>query len=221
MCFSAEADLIAGAVVGGAGLEALRHVEDRRQLAIATLPVVFGAHQVIEAGVWWGADGRAPACVADAATQGYLAIAFLLPLVVPLLLLFHEPSAARRRRIVPLALVGGVVAAILLADLWDGPVVTTVHDRYISYDVGLDGGGVIAVLYVAATCLPMLLVSNRRLRLFAVLNLAAVATLAWLLASGLISLWCAWAAVVSLLIVVEVRSSAARSRSAQTAAVTR
>jgi hypothetical protein len=42
---------------------------------------------------------------------------------------------------------------------------------------------------------------------FGLLNLAAVAVLAWLMASGVISLWCAWAAVASLVIVIHLRTS--------------
>ena len=80
MCFSAEADLIAGAVVGGFGIDAVRHVRHRRELTLAALPLVFGAHQMIETFAWWGLDGKVPAVLGDVATWIYLIIAFLLPI---------------------------------------------------------------------------------------------------------------------------------------------
>lgn len=209
MCFSAEADLIAGVVVGGIGVDAVRHTTDRRLLPLAALPVLFGVHQVIEAVVWWGSEGRTPACAAEAATSVYLAIAYALPLVVPFMVLAGERDPGSRRWITGCAVLGGVVSAVLLADLLDGPVTVRAGSWYLAYDAGIDGGGVLAVLYVAATCLPMVRSSAPRLRLFGWLNLAAVAVLGSMLAAGFVSLWCAWAAVWSGVIRGEVRRSRA------------
>lgn len=206
MCFSAEADLIAGVVVGGAGIDALRHVQHRREIAIAALPVVFGTHQLIETLVWWGLDGKVPASLGDAAMWVYLVIAFLLPLVVPLAVLSIEPEPGRRGLMAPFAVLGGIVTLVLLVELFTGPATATDAGRYLAYDVDLDFGVQITVLYVVATCIPLLLSSNRRIVIFGVLNLAAVTTLGWLMAAGVISLWCAWAAVTSVVIVVHLRT---------------
>jgi hypothetical protein len=54
----------------------------------------------------------------------------------------------------------------------------------------------------------MLLSGSRRLLLFGVANLVAVALLGWLLARGVISLWCVWAAVSSVVVDLEVRAAA-------------
>ena len=207
MCFSAEADLIAGVVVSGIGVDAVRHVRHRRELAIAALPVVFGVHQLIETLTWWGLDGRVPASIGDAATWVYLVIAFLLPLAVPLALLSIEADPGRRRMMGPFAVLGGVVTAVLLAELFSGPATATDAGLYLAYDVDLDFGVQITVLYVIATCVPMLLSSTRRMVLFGVLNLAAVTTLGWLMAAGVISLWCAWAAVTSVVIAIHLRTA--------------
>jgi hypothetical protein len=206
MCFSAEADLIGGIVVGGAGVDALRHVSHRRELMVAALPVVFGIHQVIEALTWWGLDGKVPAALGDAATWAYLVIAFLLPVFVPIAIRSIEPDVRRRRLIGPFIALGTIVAAILLMELFSGPVGATDAGRYIAYDVSLDFGGQLTALYVIATCVPLLLSTNLRLVVFGVLNLAAVSVLAWMLANGVISLWCAWAAVTSIVIVIHLRS---------------
>lgn len=208
MCFSAEADLIAGVVVGGAGIDALRHVQHCREIAIAALPVVFGAHQLIETLVWWGLDANVPASLGDAATWVYLVIAFLLPLAVPLAIVSIEPDARRRRLMAPFAVLGAAVSVVLLVELFTGPATATEAGRYLAYDVDLDFGIQITVLYVLATCIPLLLSSNRRIVVFGVLNLAAVTTLGWLMAAGVISLWCAWAAVTSVVIVVHMRTDA-------------
>lgn len=208
MCFSPEADLIAGVVVGGAGVDALRHVRHRREIGIAALPLVFGTHQMTEALVWWGLDGRVAASIGDAATWVYLVVAFALPIVVPLAVRGHETDPGRRRGMAPFAVLGGIVAAVLYAELFAGPATATECTRYLAYDIGLRNGGAVAAGYIAATCLPLLLASERRIALFGVANLAAVSVLAVVVARGVISLWCAWAAVASLLIVAHLRRRA-------------
>jgi len=48
MCFSAQADLVAGLVVMAIGVDAVRHVQAPRQLPIASLPLLLGGHLLIE-----------------------------------------------------------------------------------------------------------------------------------------------------------------------------
>ena len=57
MCFSVEADVAIGLAVGVVGVDALRHVTRPQQWPLAALPIVFAAHQLNEAFVWWGLDG--------------------------------------------------------------------------------------------------------------------------------------------------------------------
>jgi hypothetical protein len=208
MCFAPQADLIGGVVVSGAGIDALRHVRHRREIALAALPLLFGAHQVIEAFAWWGLEGSIPASVGDMARDLYLFIAFTLPLVLPVAVRSIEPDPDRRRLMVPLTVIGGFVTATLIAELSAGPVSAVACSRYIAYDAGLAFGGLTASLYVVSVCVPLLISTFRRLRIFGVVNVVAVIGLAWLLQAGFISLWCAWAAVFSLVIVMHLRSTA-------------
>ncbi len=219
MCFSPEVDLIAGVVVGGAGIDALRHVRHKREIALAALPVVFGAHQAIEALTWWGLEDRIPAVVGEAAMWVYLVIAFLLPAVVPVAVMLVERDPKRRRMTAPFIALGAAVTAALMVGLFTGPVTAAIGGLYIAYDVSLIYGGQIVALYVAATCIPMLLSSRRSIVVFGVLNLAAVTALAWLMATGVISLWCAWAAVTSIVIVIHLRTAENRGAIVPAAAV--
>ncbi len=213
MCFSPEADLIGGVVVGGIGVDALLHVRHRREVAIAALPVLFGAHQAIEAFAWWGLDDRVPQALGDAAAWVYLLIAFALPVIVPLAILSIEPDRRKRQQIIPFVALGVIVSGILLASLFTGPVSVQVAGRTLEYDVHLSYGGQLTALYVVATCVPLLLSRNPRIRVFGILNLAAVIVLAWLMATRVISLWCAWAAVTSIVIVIHLRTDDRRDHS--------
>ena len=68
-------------------------------------------------------------------------------------------------------------------------------------------------LYVVAACGALVACSYRDLAALGVLNLGAVPVLMWMTVSGFISLWCFWAAIVSVVIAFHVRRSAQRRES--------
>ncbi len=206
MCFSAEADLVAGLVVGAIGVDAVRHVRRRPEWLLASIPLVLAAHQLIEVAVWRGLDGDVPHSVWWPAVIVYLTIAFgVVPVLIPVAVAALEPPA-RRQRLTGFVVAGCLVAGVLMVALVRGPVKAVVESRHIAYHVRLWHGGLLVMLYVVATCGPLLFSSYRHIRRYGVLNLVAVSGLAWLTQSGLISLWCVWAAVTSVAIAVHLRT---------------
>lgn len=200
MCFSPEADLVAGVIVTAIGVDAVRRARTPKELPLASLPLVFGAHTLIEVFVWWGLAGRVPASLGDAATWLYLAVAFVLPFWVPLAVRGVEPVPRRRTAMTLLAGVGLVAALVLLGLLMRGPVEAAVDGRHIAYMLDVPGGATVGILYVLATCGALLLASDRWIRSFGMLNLVAVVVLVWWTVGGLTSLWCVWAAITSVAI---------------------
>ena len=211
MCFSPEADIVAGVVVSGVGIDALRHVRHTREYPLAALPLLLGAHLLVETYVWWGEMGRASELAAQAATWVYLAFALgVLPVLVPVAILAIEPEERRRRWLMPLAVIGIGVAALYMASLVTGPIGAAVEGCCLAYDTGPGYHPVLGALYAVVTCFPMLVSSHRRIVVFGVINLPVAALIGWLLAANLASLWCAWAAVTSVLIASHVRRGASR-----------
>ena len=47
MCFSAEADFVAGLVVTSTGVDALRQVHRPSERALGALPVILGSHLLV------------------------------------------------------------------------------------------------------------------------------------------------------------------------------
>lgn len=199
MCLSAEVDLVAGLMIGAAGVEALRHTEHRREIAVAALPVVLGAHQLVEAVAWWSFEGRVPVAMGDIAVWAYLLVAFgVLPFYVPLAVSALEPDRVRTRAMRQLAVIGAAVSLVLVATMLHGPIEASIGGRYIAYQIDLAHGGVVVAAYVLATCGAFLLSSHQVVVRFGMFNVGAVAVLVWLNTSGFASLWCAWAAIASL-----------------------
>lgn len=213
MCYSPEADLVAGVVIGAIGIDAMRHVDDRRSmLALAAVPVVLAGHQLVEAFAWWSLEGRLPPDVGTFAASAYLLIAFgVVPVLVPYAVMRSEPMLSRRRAMTPFVLLGLGVAAVLVFGLMTTPHTATIGGRYIEYAVVIPAGGVLTILYGFAVCTPLLMSSQRRIVTFGMINVPILLGLSALLGSGLISLWCAWAAVASLMIAAHVRATSRAS----------
>ena len=207
MCFSAQADVLGGIVVGAIGVDVIRHVDHRRNyLAFAWLPLLLAAHQLVEAFVWWGLRGDVSAQVGHLATWVYLLFAFVvLPIYIPVAVFRLEPPGPRRQRITPFIGLGAVVAGLLLAAMVRGPVTAEVGHYHLSYGIGLDSGFLIIAAYVLATCGSLIFSGYRPVAVYGVVNLIAVAVLARLTIDGFASLWCGWAAICAGAIALQLR----------------
>ena len=199
MCFSAEADLVGGVVIGAIGVDVLRHLDGRMRYApLASLPLLLAAHQLDEAFVWWGLQGDVPAGVGRVATWIYLLFAFVvLPTLVPVAILALEPAGRRRQLIVPFVGLGAVVSTVLFIAMIRGPVNAELGSHYIAYSTDLRADFLVVGLYVAATCGSLIFSGIRPLAIFGIVNLIVVALLARATLDGFASLWCAWAAISS------------------------
>ena len=197
MCFSAQADVVGGVVVVAIGVDAFRHLRGRSShLLLATLPLLLGAHQLVEAFVWWGLQGEVPHVVGRVALWIYLLIAFVvLPMFVPFAVLAVEPTARRRWRMAPFVALGAGVTVALFTAMLRAPIDVVEHPYHLEYVIRISHGGVVVALYVVAVCGALLFSGYRHIEIFGFANLVAVALLAWLTLDGFASLWCGYAAV--------------------------
>jgi hypothetical protein len=207
MCFSPQADLVGGVVITAIGIDAVRHVRQRRELiALAWLPLLLGAHQFIEALVWLWLQGHVPRGAGRLALWAYLLIALVaLPVLVPIAVIALEPTRQRKLMMTPFAVLGTVTAAVLLTAMISGPIAARLAPYHLAYSVRLHAGFLITAGYVIAVCGPLLLSGYRHVTIFGVANLIAVVIIARLTASGFASVWCGWAAVSSAAIALHLR----------------
>lgn len=201
MCFSPEADFTSGVLVGAVGAATLTNVRHKRELLLAALPLAFAGHEIAEGFVWLGLRGTIPRSGGDTALYAYLFFAWaLLPAIVPLAVLLVEPNRRRRQAMVVLAVLGTAVGTYLLWVVADHSVTGHIVGHTIDYRGVGNIGNAVTVLYAIATCGTFLLSSSRRIVTFGILNIGAVAVIALIESEGLTSLWCFWAAAVSVLI---------------------
>ena len=183
--------------MGAIGVDAYRHLRGRSDhYLLATLPLLLGGHQLVEAFVWWGVEGRVPHGVGRVALWIYLLIAFVvLPVFVPLSVIALEPTDRRRRELAPFIVLGAAVSITLLVAMLRGPIDVTAHSYHLAYSIEISYGGFVVALYVLAICGSLLFSGFRHIAIFGIANLVAVAILARLTLDGFASLWCAYAAL--------------------------
>lgn len=191
--------------MGAVAIDALWHVPAPRVLPLAALPLFFAVHELDESFVWFGLQDRVPSSVGHAAIWLFLVMAFALPLLVPLAVAAIEPDRGRRLLMTAIAAAGGASFLIMLITIVRGPIGARIAGHHIEYLTSPPFATLLGVVYVATTCGPLLLATERRIVAFGVANLVAVAALAWLTIGGLTSLWCMWAAIISVGVAAYVR----------------
>jgi hypothetical protein len=201
MCFSATASFIAGTALSALGVATLRATQRRSEIAFAAIPLMFGLQQMIEGTLWLSFRFDAP--------QLNLAMTYLFsmfshvlwPVFVPFAIGLLETVPWRRRVIWGFRGIGLLVGLYLLFLIIEFPVTAVVAENivYVSphfYNIP------VMLLYLAATCISCFFSSSATIRLFGVLALLLFAVAYVFFAVALFSVWCFFAAVLSVIIFV-------------------
>jgi hypothetical protein len=201
MCFSAAANFTGSGVLAAVGVATLAHVKHRRELMFAALPTLFAVHQFIEGFVWLGLDGvLSPQVTHDAGAAFMLYAQGLLPALIPLSVLLFERTAQRRRRMLPFVVLGGGLTLYILWALAAFPTQIYMKANSIVYINQATNNTFVAVLYVIATCGSLFFSENRDMVLFGAANLAILLITMAVKHYAFTSVWCAYAAVASVII---------------------
>lgn len=201
MCFSATADFAGSVVLGAIGVATLSEVKDRRELLLAAMPCLFALHEFVEGFVWLGLDGTMTTQVAHNAGAAYVLYAQgILPFLLPLAVYMIEPTERQRKRMLGFVILGGVLALYLLWGLIAYPVEISMRAHSILYYNMITTTTLVAVLYVVATCGSLFFSGFRPLVELAWANLAGLIVVALVKRYAFTSVWCAYAAVVSVII---------------------
>lgn len=203
MCFSAEASFTGAAVIGAAGVGTLALVRKPRELPFAALPLLFAAHQALEGITWLELDGRDEAVLTGWGVHLWVFYAWaFLPLYVSWAVWLIEPDARRRRQMVPLVAIGGALSLFMLTQAFQSGISVRVVDHNLDYQLPFSPGWLLAIPYVAATCLTPAICTRLWVRVFGIGNFVAMSAAAIIEAKDYSSLWCTFAAFLSLVIFV-------------------
>jgi hypothetical protein len=201
LCFSATANFVGGGVLGMIGVATLKEVKHRRELLFAALPCLFALHQFTEGFVWLGLDDSAGSAMAHNAGAAYVLYAQgLLPFLLPLSVFLIEPTERMRRRMTGFLAVGTLLAVYILWGLIAYPLKVYAEQRSIVYLNEISTTTLVAVLYVIATCGALFFSGFRSLILLGAVNLGGLLIVMLVRRYAFTSIWCAYAALVSVII---------------------
>ncbi len=201
MCFSATASFTTSAVIAVVGVATLARTHKPREWLFASVPLLFALHQFAEGAVWLGLTGTA--ALGPLHIWGFIYMLYaqgLLTLLIPLGVWLIEPGRHRRKMLLPFLALG---AALTLYMLWS---LVTFHTSIggEKHSVAYRNPGTshlwIAILYVIATCGPLFFSGYRYIIALGAVNLVGVLLVILVKQYAFTSVWCAYAAVVSVLI---------------------
>ena len=201
MCFSATVNFVGSGVLGAVGVVTFSQVKHRRELLFAALPTLFAVHQFIEGFVWLGLDGiLSPAVAHDMGAAFMLYAQGLLPFLLPLSVLLFEPNRTSRQQMLPFLVLGGATTLYILWALTAFPLQLYIRGNSIVYINQATNNLGVAVLYVIATCGSLFFSKIRMMVIFGAANLAILLVVMEVKRYAFTSLWCAYAAVASVII---------------------
>ena len=205
MCFSASASFIAGTALSAIGVAALGNVEARNERPLAMIPLLFGMQQLSEGVIWLTFSHDAPV-LRQTMTYVYSGFSHVLwPMYVPFAMYVLEGERWRKKILLAFEAAGVLVGLYLLFFLVTRPVVAGVVGKHIVYASPHFYLAPVMVLYLAATCVSCFFSSHGFVRLFGVLALLSFLTAYFVHLEALVSIWCFFAATLSLLIYVHLR----------------
>lgn len=212
MCFSATASFTAGATLSVAGAVTVSRSDGKAELPLAMVPLLFGIQQISEGFLWVSINRSLPGLQTWTTYIFSMFSHVFWPMFVPFAILLVEPSQRRRHALHVFQALGLGVGLYLLFFIVRYPVTSRVEGRSIFYDsphffiVG------VLITYFLATCGSGLFSSHRIVNIFGVSAFVLAVAAYVVSAKTFVSVWCFFAAILSLLLVFQFSGPMQRSR---------
>ncbi|OYZ23557.1 MAG: hypothetical protein B7Y39_04420 [Bdellovibrio sp. 28-41-41] len=205
MCFSATASFVAGISLSVVGVATLNQARTKSEIPIAIIPLMFGVQQLIE-GVIWLTFHTDAAFLRQVMTYIYSVFSHVLwPIYIPFAIGILEAVNWRKKMILAFGVIGISVGLYLLYFIVVFPVAAEVIEHHIVYVSPHFYSIPVMVLYVATTCFSCFFSSHGFFRMFGGLAFLAFVTSFVIDKLALFSIWCFFAAVLSLIIYFHLR----------------
>lgn len=202
MCFSATASFVAGTALSAIGVATLRMAKRRVEVPFACVPLLFGVQQLVEGFIWLSFRYALPT-PATAMTMVYSLFSHVIwPIFVPYAVRRLELVPWRRRALAVCQVLGLMVGSYLLYSVLTVPIAARVLGRHIAYESPHFYAVPVMTAYLVATGLSSLLSSDATIRLLGALTLTSFVAVTWLHLATMISVWCFFAALLSVLVYV-------------------
>jgi hypothetical protein len=203
MCFSAEASFVGGILISGIGIATIRKVHNPSQIVFASIPLFFGIQQIAEGALWLSLQNPEYLYLKKYATYIFLIMADVLwPMMIPFSVLFMEENRKKRKILFVLLAIGIVLSmyySFCLLSFNVNPQIMNYHIQYNS-DFPKSLALLAFFIYLIVTITPLFISSIKRIHLMGVLMFSSCLVTAIFFTQYLTSVWCFFAAIISVVI---------------------
>jgi hypothetical protein len=203
MCFSAQASFTSSVVLTAIGVASLTKVKKPAQVLFGVIPLIFGIQQAAEGVLWVTLKSGLHTGWQSAGMYLFLITALIIwPTMIPLSTWMLEKDKKRRKFLAVLVVIGGIVSLFYVYGLIFHSAAARIESFHIVYNVDLPGTLIkyVFMLYLVATIVPLFVSTVKRMWLFGVLIGVSCIVTGVFFAEYLTSVWCFFAAVISIAI---------------------
>jgi hypothetical protein len=203
MCFSATASFGASTILLTIGIVTIKKAQSTPQRFLAVIPLIFSVQQFAEGGLWLSLTHSAYASLHNFFMYLFLAFAQVVwPIFVPLAILLLETEPVRKKVLLAFLAIGILTGGYLLFCILFYKVEAFVSSHHIGYaqEFPLIHLRMSGVMYFIPTVVSAFISSVKPLRLFGGLILLSFIITKVFYSDYVISIWCYFAAIISLLI---------------------
>jgi hypothetical protein len=203
MCFSAGASFGASVALSVIGVAAIKKAKTSDQIPFAVIPFIFAVQQFSEGFVWLALSNPAFAFLGKVSSYTFLVFAQIVwPLLVPISITMLEKDVKRKIILRIFIGIGALVSSYFTHRLLMYGVHANIAGHHVAYkQVFPDSLAHIAdILYGLATIAPIFLSKVKRMWTFGVAVSIAYIITAVFYVHYILSVWCFFAAIISILI---------------------
>ena len=216
MCFSAGASFGAAAVLSIVGAVAVIKAKTIPQGLFATIPFIFSIQQVAEGMLWLSFNND------DIPGRSFFTYVFLVfaimfwPVWIPFTMRFLEIDVTRKKILTMILIAGSIVSAGFACIILFYPLEAVATHHHIQYKLDLPPAinnlmWLFNILYFTTTIISTFISSIKRMQLLGTVFIAAYLFSIYFYNGAVLSVWCYFAALLSIVIlwiVSEFRSDA-------------
>ena len=203
MCFSAEASFAGGVIISAIGVATVTKVHKSSQLIFASIPLFFGIQQFTEGVLWITLPNPDYVSIQKFSTYLFLIMADVLwPMMIPLSLLVMEKNQKKKKILRLFLIIGACLSTYYATCLVLFNVNPEVMDYHIKYHTGFPKSMALVTfaIYLTVTITPLFISSIKKTHLMGILMFLSCAVTAIFFTQFLTSVWCFFAAIISVVI---------------------
>ena len=203
MCFSAGASFGASAVLAVAGVLTLRKVEKSSQLLFAAIPIIFALQQFTEGFVWLSLSNPDFYFLHSITVNLFIIFAQILwPVWLPLSVLLMEQKPIKKIILIVLTIWGTVISSVLSYYLATNIPIAKIDCYHIQYLLigPMHEYWFRGLFYFIPTVIPLFISGIKKLWVFGVATVVSYLVTKLFYVEYSLSVWCFFAAVLSLII---------------------